>query len=321
MKQEKIGKFIKEKRLKKNLTQSEFANILGVTERTVSNWENGKNLPDLSLYNDICKILNITTNELINGMDLKNNLDIKKLIPSLISLTIIILVFIINSKSILSFILILISLIIILFNLNKITNKKVTLISFLSLVIFLNFIDYLNVQINNELPVLKYSIKNDISTSIYKTLSFKVINCNRNENEPLHIVSLFKSDKKYCTNLNRLEVNSILNKLDNIEGITLAIRVFDGEKNDKQYATTTVPGTYEIVKTVIDKDILKNITDILKTGEYVENKNDIGYNHLLQIYTKNETIDFEFNEIHYDNREYNFNLTENNMNKLREYFK
>ena len=201
MKQEKIGKFIKEKRLKKNLTQSEFANILGVTERTVSNWENGKNLPDLSLYNDICKILNITTNELINGMDLKNNLDIKKLIPSLISLTIIILVFIINSKSIFSFILILISLIIILFNLNKITNKKVTIISFVSLVIFLNFIDYLNVQINNELPVLKYSIKNSISTSIYKTLSFKVINCNRYENEPLHIVSLFKSDKKYCTNL------------------------------------------------------------------------------------------------------------------------
>ena len=74
MKQEKIGKFIKEKRLKKNLTQSEFANILGVTERTVSNWENGKNLPDLSLYNDICKILNITTNELINGMDLKKKI-------------------------------------------------------------------------------------------------------------------------------------------------------------------------------------------------------------------------------------------------------
>jgi len=285
------------------------------------NWENGKNLPDLSLYNDICKILNITTNELINGMDLKNNLDIKKLIPSLISLTIIILVFIINSKSIFSFILILISLIIILFNLNKITNKKVTIISFVSLVIFLNFIDYLNVQINNELPVLKYSIKNNISTSIYKTLSFKVINCNRYENEPLHIVSLFKSDKKYCTNLSRLEVNSILNKLDNIEGITLAIRVFDGEKNDKQYVTTTVPGTYEIVKTITDKEILKNITDILKTGEYVENSNAIGYNHLLQIYTKNETIDFEFNEIHYGNTKYNYNLTENSMDKLKEYFK
>ena len=181
MKQEKIGKFIKEKRLKKNLTQSEFANILGVTERTVSNWENGKNLPDLSLYNDICKILNITTNELINGMDLKNNLDIKKLIPSLISLTIIILVFIINSKSIFSFILILISLIIILFNLNKITNKKVTIISFVSLVIFLNFIDYLNVQINNELPVLKYSIKNNINTiklivfGFLKTLEFSIL--------------------------------------------------------------------------------------------------------------------------------------------------
>ena len=179
----------------------------------------------------------------------------------------------------------------------------------------------MNVQINNELPVLKYSIKNNINTSIYKTLSFKVINCNRYENEPLHIVSLFKSDKKYCTNLSGLEVNSILNKLDNIEGITLAIRVFDGEKNDKQYVTTTVPGTYEIVKTITDKEILKNITDILKTGEYVENSNAIGYNHLLQIYTKNETIDFEFNEIHYGNTEYNYNLTENNMDKLKEYFK
>ena len=61
MKQEKIGKFIKEKRLKKNLTQSEFANILGVTERTVSNWENGNNSIDIETLYKVCKVLNHMT--------------------------------------------------------------------------------------------------------------------------------------------------------------------------------------------------------------------------------------------------------------------
>lgn len=67
MNQEKIGKFISRKRKEKKLTQLEFAEQLGVTDRSVSNWENGKNMPDLSLFQPICKILNITINDLMSG--------------------------------------------------------------------------------------------------------------------------------------------------------------------------------------------------------------------------------------------------------------
>ena len=49
MNSEKIGKFIKEIRKKNNLTQKELADKYGVTYQAVSKWENGINLPDISL--------------------------------------------------------------------------------------------------------------------------------------------------------------------------------------------------------------------------------------------------------------------------------
>lgn len=67
MNQEKIGKFIAKCRKEKNITQSELAEKLGVTDRAVSNRENGKNMPDLSLFRSLCEILNISINELLSG--------------------------------------------------------------------------------------------------------------------------------------------------------------------------------------------------------------------------------------------------------------
>ena len=67
MNQEKIGKFIALNRKAKHITQSELAEKLGVTNRTISNWENGKNMPDLSLFKPLCDILDISINELISG--------------------------------------------------------------------------------------------------------------------------------------------------------------------------------------------------------------------------------------------------------------
>ena len=67
MNQIKIGKFIAEERKKNNLTQSMFAEKLGVTDRAVSKWENGKSLPDASIMIDLCKILKITVNDLLCG--------------------------------------------------------------------------------------------------------------------------------------------------------------------------------------------------------------------------------------------------------------
>ena len=72
MNQEKIGNFIAKTRKAKKLTQAELAEKLGVTDRAVSNWENGKNMPDLSLFKPLCDILEITINELISGENLNN---------------------------------------------------------------------------------------------------------------------------------------------------------------------------------------------------------------------------------------------------------
>ena len=67
MNQEKIGKFIAECRKKRNMTQSELGEKLGVTEKSVSNWENGRNMPDLSLFKPLCNELNISLNDLMSG--------------------------------------------------------------------------------------------------------------------------------------------------------------------------------------------------------------------------------------------------------------
>ena len=50
MNQEKIGKFIMSSRKNKKLTQAELAEKLGVSDKTIGNWENGRNMPDLSLF-------------------------------------------------------------------------------------------------------------------------------------------------------------------------------------------------------------------------------------------------------------------------------
>ena len=67
MEQEKIGKFIKEKRKENGLTQEKLAEKLGVSGRSVSKWENGICMPDMSLYKEICNILNISLVEFISG--------------------------------------------------------------------------------------------------------------------------------------------------------------------------------------------------------------------------------------------------------------
>ena len=75
MDQIKIGKFISKKRKEVNLTQSDLAEKLNITDRAISKWENGVCLPDASIMNDLCNILNITINDLFSGevVDMKDN--------------------------------------------------------------------------------------------------------------------------------------------------------------------------------------------------------------------------------------------------------
>ena len=75
MDQIKIGEFIAECRKKQNLTQGQLAEKLGITDRAVSKWENGRAMPDSSLMLDLCSILKISVNELLSGevIDMENN--------------------------------------------------------------------------------------------------------------------------------------------------------------------------------------------------------------------------------------------------------
>lgn len=67
MNQKKIGQFIAQCRKEKNLTQMQLAEKLHITNRAISKWETGKSLPDASIMLDLCKLLDITTTELLTG--------------------------------------------------------------------------------------------------------------------------------------------------------------------------------------------------------------------------------------------------------------
>ena len=67
MNQEKIGKFISKIRKEKRITQKQLAEKLGITDRAISKWENGKSMPDLALLKPLCDNLDITINELLSG--------------------------------------------------------------------------------------------------------------------------------------------------------------------------------------------------------------------------------------------------------------
>ncbi len=92
MNQEKIGKFIKNIRLKNNLSQREFADILGVTFQAVSKWENGKNLPDMLILKEISNKFNVDIDEIINA---KKNVKIDML--TILNVTLIVFAFLIMS--------------------------------------------------------------------------------------------------------------------------------------------------------------------------------------------------------------------------------
>ncbi len=67
MDQQKIGEFLKALRKENNLTQEELADKMNVTRRTVSRWETGANLPDLSILVELADLYNVDMREIFNG--------------------------------------------------------------------------------------------------------------------------------------------------------------------------------------------------------------------------------------------------------------
>ncbi len=69
MDQIKIGQFIAQKRKAAGYTQRQLADILGISDKTVSKWERGNGMPEVSLMLPLCDALHINVNELLSGED------------------------------------------------------------------------------------------------------------------------------------------------------------------------------------------------------------------------------------------------------------
>lgn len=67
MAQENIGAFIQKMRRENEMTQKELADILHISDKTISKWETGKGMPDVSYMEDLCAALHISINELLSG--------------------------------------------------------------------------------------------------------------------------------------------------------------------------------------------------------------------------------------------------------------
>ena len=68
-----IGRYIARKRKEQNLTQEQLSEQLGVSNKTISKWENGKCMPDYSLIQKLCEALDVTLPELMDGEDAAEN--------------------------------------------------------------------------------------------------------------------------------------------------------------------------------------------------------------------------------------------------------
>ena len=103
MNPDKIGKFIKKLRKDNNLTQKELADKYGVTYQAVSKWENGINLPDVSLIRQISKDFNVSVENILDGeidkKDLRRNKNKYIIIVLLFILLIISIIILTNNNS------------------------------------------------------------------------------------------------------------------------------------------------------------------------------------------------------------------------------
>ncbi len=102
MDQEKIGKLIKKIRKQNNLTQSELAKRYGVTYQAVSKWENGKNIPDVSLIKQMSKDFNIDIEDILEG-NLNKKKNKKILIITVLLITMLTIFLILNRQNTFSF--------------------------------------------------------------------------------------------------------------------------------------------------------------------------------------------------------------------------
>ena len=217
----KIGKFISENRKRKGLTQEQLGNILGVSNKTISRWENGNYMPDLSLLIPLSESLDISLNELLNGKyitedkimettekSLKNTINYSKnmLVQEKRKISIGIMIFgaflcfaafaILDKESSWCCIYSIVGIIVFVYGLSKELKRNRLLISsgvFVAILCGFMLMDYVGVITSHRPPIYVYMIKTSNVTTYYNPF-YTVYRINKNTPNEYYIVD---STKKY----------------------------------------------------------------------------------------------------------------------------
>ena len=235
MNQEKIGKFIAKCRKDKKMTQSDLAERLGVTDKSIGNWENGRNMPDLSLFKPLCDVLGITINDLLSGEKISkdkyqerfeenivNTIDystkrINKY-SNVIGLLLVIFGLFISMSAIMIFpsesswesIYSVFGVVLFVIGISKLTNKMkmwkrllLILLIFLGTLGILFFTDYINVKRNNVAPMFRETsmyLGGDGELLYYDTPFYDVIKCGDKFNIVKNKKYTHEELFEYCSN-------------------------------------------------------------------------------------------------------------------------
>lgn len=95
MDQNKIGNYIKKLRLKNNLSQSDLAKKLSVTNQAISKWENGRGIPDVEMLKQLSVIFNVNVDDILNGEEQLPKKNTKKQVLLVLGIIIFIIIFIV----------------------------------------------------------------------------------------------------------------------------------------------------------------------------------------------------------------------------------
>lgn len=225
MNQEKIGKFIAKCRKQRKMTQSELGERLGVTEKSISNWENGRNMPDLSLFKPLCNELNITINDLMSGEkidkdryqekfeeNIVNTIDYStkrfNRYSQVISLILIIFGLFVSISAIMIFpsesswgsIYSVFGIMIFMVGIARITHEikwqkrlLLLIVIFFGAMGILLITDYINVKLNKEAPMFRLTTTFAGDVIYYDTLFYDVYRCNFDEDNEYWVIEKNKN--------------------------------------------------------------------------------------------------------------------------------
>lgn len=293
----KIGEFIAQNRKAKKLTQEQLAEKLGVTNKTVSRWENGNYMPDMSLLKLLSEELGITINELLSGERITEEKVIEKTETSIIntinyterrlekehkkiSIGIMIIGIIISISALTIFetesswssIYSIIGIIIFITGLaREIKYRRILISSILFIAILGLFygIDYVGVKVNNRPPIYRHITHTRLEqlTKIgYYTLFYNVYRINPNTPNEYYIVD---EEKQY--NIDTVPISPFNRNKSGIDNIIKYENKYVGNNSNVGNLLYNLPlSEYEFVFEIDTKDL--GITIDYHTTDWYNNE-------------------------------------------------